>query len=111
MSTVGSRLKEERLRLNLSQTKLGEIGGVIRESQGNYESDKRSPDNNYWQSVSNIGVDVQYVLTGKRNPFSARNIDSITVDQLSDSMVLMLKEIQHSIALIEKLRKDNGNAV
>lgn len=63
--SIGQRLRQERKRLNLTQAKCGEIGGVTRESQRNYEIDKRSPNNVYWQAVAKVGVDIQYVITGK----------------------------------------------
>jgi len=109
--SVGTRLKEERQRLGLNQAQLAQLANIARASQINYETDKRSPDNDYWQTISNAGIDVQYVLTGKRSSFSSHQFETLTVDQLSNSMKLMLKEIQHSMALVEKLRKDNGNAV
>lgn len=66
MSSIGQRLKEERLRLGLSQTKMAETGGVVRSAQQNYENDTRKPDAGYLALVADFGVDVQYVVTGKR---------------------------------------------
>lgn len=65
--SVGSRLKEERQRLGYqTQEEFAEIAGVVRVTQSNYELDKRSPDNDYWQAVSRVGVNVGYVLTGSK---------------------------------------------
>ncbi|WP_230945544.1 helix-turn-helix domain-containing protein [Burkholderia pseudomultivorans] len=66
MSQVGSRLREERLRIGLSQDEFAAVGGVTRRSQSAYESDERSPDASYLLSVRAIGVDIYYVLTGQR---------------------------------------------
>ncbi|MGH8816402.1 MAG: helix-turn-helix domain-containing protein [Achromobacter pestifer] len=60
------RLKEERVRLGMSQTAFGELGGVKVLAQRNYETGKRSPDANYLEKLSVNGVDVLYVVTGKR---------------------------------------------
>ena len=64
--TFGERLKEERERLALSQTALGEACGVTKESQINYEKGERSPDALYLAALLRAGGDVLYVLTGER---------------------------------------------
>ncbi|RMU33638.1 Transcriptional regulator, Cro/CI family [Pseudomonas amygdali pv. morsprunorum] len=68
MTGIGARLKKERLRLKLSQSALGAIGGVETNAQGNYENGVRSPRADYLSSVSNAGVDVAYVVTGLSSP-------------------------------------------
>ncbi|MCK9506426.1 MAG: helix-turn-helix domain-containing protein [Porticoccaceae bacterium] len=68
MSSFGERLREERERLGLNQDEFGEIGGVNRNSQANYEKNKRNPDSAYMAAVAQKGVDVLYVLTGQRTP-------------------------------------------
>jgi len=62
----GIRLSEERKRMSLNQTDFGKIGGVTKTSQINYESGERKPNVDYLQAISAAGVDVQYILTGKR---------------------------------------------
>ncbi|MCK5772035.1 hypothetical protein [Algiphilus sp.] len=66
MSTFGSRLREERERLRVSQEVFGSWGGVKKGAQINYESGNRRPDSEYLESIATKGVDVNYVLTGKR---------------------------------------------
>ncbi|MDO9233053.1 MAG: helix-turn-helix transcriptional regulator [Methylotenera sp.] len=66
MKNFGSRLKEERERLGLNQTSFGQIAGVGRKSQFNYEDDARVPDAEYLAAVAAFGVDVIYLLLGKR---------------------------------------------
>lgn len=66
MSTFGDRLKEERERLRMTQTGLGELGGVRKQAQLHYEKNERFPDSNYLTAVATAGVDVAYVLTGMR---------------------------------------------
>jgi transcriptional regulator with XRE-family HTH domain len=110
--SVGTRLKEERQRLGLNQAQLAQLANIARASQINYETDKRSPDNNYWQTISNAGIDVQYVITGKRSSFSTHQFEALVIDQLSNSAKLMLKEVQKTMLLIEQLKSNNnGNAV
>lgn len=64
---IGIRLKEERERLGLSQLALGEIGGVKKLAQLNYEKGERFPDASYLLAISHIGIDIQYVVTGARS--------------------------------------------
>jgi transcriptional regulator with XRE-family HTH domain len=64
MSGIGQRLKQERLRLKLSQSALGAVGGVETNAQGNYENGVRSPRADYLSRVAEVGVDVAYVVTG-----------------------------------------------
>lgn len=66
LSTVGERLREERDRLDLSQTAFAELGGVQKRAQINYEKDERHPDAGYLAAIAAANVDVLYVLTGKR---------------------------------------------
>ncbi|EBQ9987690.1 XRE family transcriptional regulator [Salmonella enterica subsp. enterica serovar Oranienburg] len=74
MTTIGERLKEERTRLGMNQTDFAMAGGVQKHAQIRYEKGERSPDGNYFEAVSKIGVDVLYVLTGRKEP----NINVIT---------------------------------
>ncbi|KHJ63616.1 helix-turn-helix domain-containing protein [Burkholderia glumae] len=64
--SIGSRLKEERMRIGLSQAEFAALGGLGKQAQLNYESDARSPDANYLAALSKVGVDVLYVVTGER---------------------------------------------
>ncbi len=68
MSTFEERLIEERKRVALSQSAFGEAGGVQKRAQINYEKGERQPDAAYLERLAAIGVDVLYVLTGRRAP-------------------------------------------
>jgi len=67
LDTFGDRLRLERERLGLSQEALGEIGGVKKLAQINYEKGKRHPDAEYLAAIAAAGVDVLYVLTGQNS--------------------------------------------
>lgn len=62
----GSRLREERKRLELSQTELATAGGVKRLAQSQYESGTSMPSVRYLASVAHVGVDLRYALFGRR---------------------------------------------
>lgn len=66
-SSIGERLREERLRLELSQAALGEIGGVRKQAQLLYEKGERNPDAAYLSAISRFGVDIQFIVTGVRS--------------------------------------------
>lgn len=68
MNTLEERLVEERKRFGLSQAAFGEAGGVQKRAQINYEHGERRPDAAYLERLAGIGVDVLYVLTGRRAP-------------------------------------------
>lgn len=76
MSGLGERLREERKRLGLSQADFGALGGVRANAQSKYESDERSPDTDYLSGIMSAGVDVLYVLTGKRTPVTADGLEA-----------------------------------
>ena len=64
MDSIGSRLREERERLKMTQENFAVPCGVRRRSQLGYESNAYSPDANYLAAASKIGVDVAYVICG-----------------------------------------------
>ncbi|UEP28245.1 helix-turn-helix domain-containing protein [Burkholderia sp. B21-007] len=63
---IGARLKEERMRIGMSQAEIAALGGLSNKTQLSYESDARSPDANYLAALAKVGVDVLYVITGVR---------------------------------------------
>ena len=74
MSTIGTRLKEERERLGLTQVSMAEKVDSSRTSQQHYENDRRYPDAGYLAQVSALGVDVQYVITGQRSATTGERV-------------------------------------
>jgi transcriptional regulator with XRE-family HTH domain len=63
---VGDRLRDERVRLNLKQEDLAQAGGVNRNTQGSYERGVRTPDTDYLSGIAPLGVDIVFVLTGRK---------------------------------------------
>lgn len=64
-ASIGARIREERLRIGLSQTAFAKLLGVHRKTQSNYEQGERKPDTEYLESAARAGVDVGYVLSGQ----------------------------------------------
>ncbi|MDP2202293.1 MAG: helix-turn-helix transcriptional regulator [Methylicorpusculum sp.] len=105
MSTIGSRLREERERLNLSQSLFGDLGGVKKQAQLKYEKDDRSPDADYLSAIALAGVDISYVLTGIKSGAGASNPREVALlDNYRHSAV----EVQLGIS---KLLAETGKAL
>ena len=96
MSGIGSRLRQERERLGLSQKVFGEIGGVEANAQGKYESGGRAPKADYLSRVAEKGVDILYVLTGSRIPVHVGHL-SQSEEKVLDSYRALFKEDQDAI--------------
>lgn len=67
MVSLGERLREERVRLGLSQLQLADKMKRSRKSQIRYESGDRSLDAEDLVAAAKAGVDILYVLTGVRS--------------------------------------------
>ena len=96
--TIGARLREERIRLNLSQRELGEIGGVQANAQRHYEDASRFPKANYLAAIAASGVDVLYVLTGERH------MPLLTADRLAQTQQ-DLRRFQRQLKQLQQLQR------
>jgi transcriptional regulator with XRE-family HTH domain len=93
--SIGARLKSERLRLGLSQSAIGAIGGVEVNAQGRYESGIRFPRADYLASVAKSGVDILFVITGKRTENGSA--DSAKAAEALDSATECLEKAKELI--------------
>ena len=75
MDGIGSRLRSERKRLELSQHEMGAVGGIEANAQGLYERGKRFPNAGYLSLIARVGVDILFVITGTRK---VKAIDTMT---------------------------------
>ena len=64
--SIGSRLKEERERLGLSQTALGAIGDFGKTTVIAWERGTAFPNALFLSDIAEMGADVQYIVTGTR---------------------------------------------
>lgn len=71
------RLKEERLRLELTQDELAANVGVSKRSYCAYESGETAPSAKLLAALVGMGVDVAFLLTGQRSPGAS----SLTADE------------------------------
>lgn len=65
MTTSAERLKEERLRVGMSQEQLAQDVGMSKGTQTHYETGKRMPDLAYLAAVHELGLDAAYIVTGQ----------------------------------------------
>ena len=91
MSTIGERLKEERLRLRMNQTEFGAQGGVKKFAQIHYEQGERRPDADYLAGIDSAGGDVLYIVTGKRSGLPPGAFDAKLLQQVVESVEEQLK--------------------
>lgn len=105
---IGDRLKEERQRLGLNQSDFAAFAGVAKNSQLNYEKGERSPDAGYLAAIAEKGVDVLYVVTGKRTPAAADAISEAEADLLEHFRTLPEGEQGYTRTMIAALAEKAG---
>lgn len=67
MATFGSRLRDERLRIGVATlAEFGALVGISTQVQSRYEKAEREPKMEYWAAAAACGIDVLYVITGRR---------------------------------------------
>lgn len=74
--SIGSRLREERIRLGYNQCSFADAIQVSRSTQVGYEKGFRTPDLEYANRAEQLGVDICYLRTGIRKSLRAfSNLD------------------------------------
>lgn len=68
---IGTRLREERERLGMTQEGFGQAGGVLKRALIRYEKGERMPDATFLAAIAAAGADVLYILTGQRTEGTA----------------------------------------
>lgn len=87
MEEVGERLAEERKRLGKTVAGMAEECGVSKQAQINFEKGRQLPGGAYLIATAALGVDIAYVLTGRRSgtlpPMSMSQ--SMSMESISES--------------------------
>jgi transcriptional regulator with XRE-family HTH domain len=101
MTTIGQRLKEQRDGLALSQEAFGQIAGVGKRAQINYEQGLRVPDADYLAAIAAAGCDVLYVITGRKESATPTQ-EQLT--QFSDQhrLQLAIEAVEEGLAEIKR---------
>ncbi len=63
---IGLRIKEERIRLGLTQPDFAQIAGISKRTLIDWEKDASSPNAVQLSALSQAGVDVNYIITGNK---------------------------------------------
>ncbi|MYL22520.1 hypothetical protein GLV89_01715 [Halomonas alkaliantarctica] len=86
MSSIGDRLREIRNQKGLNQADFGALAGVTKRTQMLYEGNERSPKADYLLALDTEGLDVTYILTGRRSaePQAERVSDNAPVATASE---------------------------
>jgi transcriptional regulator with XRE-family HTH domain len=74
MIEIGIRLREERRRLNILLKDLAQLGDVRPNAQSAYENGSRFPRADYLAAIATVGIDILYVISGKRTSFSLEHL-------------------------------------
>lgn len=101
--SFGKRLAEERRRLGLKQAEFAKLVGTNVPKQSLYENDKRELRAAYLARLPEAGVDVVYVLTGRRG--EGGGLDQSTSDLLTAHLALPVEMQQAMEALARALRE------
>ena len=83
MVSIGQRLREERVRLGLNQEDFAEKSGIHKNSLRHYEQGERSPTLALVLIFQDVGVDIGYVLTGRRSDGSLGFSEQHHLDMLA----------------------------
>lgn len=85
----GTRLREERLKNQLSQEELAARLDVKKNTVWNWENEKSYPNALQIMDFLDFGFDIQYILTGKRHLSSQNNLDYRDVDETNFEYIPM----------------------
>jgi transcriptional regulator with XRE-family HTH domain len=80
MIEIGIRLREERRRLNVLLKDLAQIGAVRPNAQSAYENGLRFPRADYLAAIATVGIDILYVISGKRTSFSSEHLNKDEIE-------------------------------
>jgi len=105
MSTVGSRIKKEMLRLGYDSSEISKIAGVTERAQYNYENDIRKPKTEYWEAIAKVGTNVQYIITGVESSVSVEKAtDEIKMCELEDTLEMIYKQVGDALVVVKRMR-------
>lgn len=75
----GERLRRERQRLGMTQGDFAALVGTDSQKQSLYETSKRELRGDYLNAIAGAGVDVLFVLTGRRSGGDALSPDEASL--------------------------------
>lgn len=82
-SLFAQRIKQERLRLGLTQQKIANKCGISREMWGRYERGLAIANCELLFTLFSLGWDVLYIISGARTQYQSKQIDCDILQQLT----------------------------
>lgn len=102
---IGKRLKEARIKKNMSQEQLGNLLGVSKVSICGYEKGTRTPTmENFLDLIEILDLEPDYVLGRDKNVVCESNRDYKVV--MADEDIQIVKELKNNRELYNKLCSD-----
>ncbi|KWN69653.1 transcriptional regulator [Burkholderia ubonensis] len=96
------------MRIGLSQAEFAALGGLGKQAEFNYEAGTRSPDANYLEALMKVGVDVLYVISGRRTDPGAMPADE--QDLLREYRQLDSAGKATALAVVKNVRGEGHDA-
>lgn len=105
-TTLPSRLKEERKKLALTQQEIASKVSVTRETWSRYESGKIQPGSAVIVELVKLGVDTNYLITGKRgNSKEDNGRIKLAIAENTANYDSTLKLTKQELTLVRNYRK------
>jgi transcriptional regulator with XRE-family HTH domain len=101
--SFGARLAEERRRLGLRQAEFAGLAGTDVPKQSLYENERRELRAEYLARLPDIGVDVVYVLTGRRLD---GELLSGGASELVSAYLSLPPEMQEAVSALARAMRD-----
>lgn len=103
---IGLRMREERERLGLKQADYGRYGDWPVRTVSSWEAGRTSPKAEFFADVQELGLDVQYIITGRRSA-PARPVSAPTPINDADSIHIPLLNAVGSMGPGNELMPDD----
>lgn len=102
---------EERNRLGLKAKEVADFAGVAIPTQSNYEQGKRYPDAAYLMKLADLGFDINYVLTGRRDSLMLSTQDRMLLELYHQAPETVQKHILAGLLTGSTDSKPTSNTV
>jgi len=74
MDAIGSRLREERLRLGFTLREFSALGGISANALQIYKKGKRAARGDFFAAIGRCGADITYICVGTHVPLSKEGL-------------------------------------
>lgn len=93
-STLGERIKKQRLKLRLTQEQLGEVSDVTSAYIGQIERNERTPSLKRLKKIAKqLNVSVEYLAVGTRTPSSLNEEILSELQGIDEKQIALIAEI------------------